>query len=106
MIDMRARVTTVTAKPGAIDEFIKVYTEGTVPVAMKQAGFEGALLLVDRESNKTIVISMWETEEKMKAGEASGYYQAQIQSRQHLLEDDSVREYFDIGARAWGAELG
>ena len=103
---MRARVTTVTAKPGGIDEFIKVYKEGTVPAAMKQDGFQGALLLVERETNKTIVISMWESEEKMKAGEASGYYQAQIQSRAHLLEDDSTREYFDIGARAWGPELG
>ncbi|MCH9039717.1 MAG: antibiotic biosynthesis monooxygenase [Chloroflexi bacterium] len=99
---MRARVTTVTAKAGMIDEFIKIYTESTVPVALQQDGFEGALLLVDRETNKTIVISMWESEEKMKAGEASGYYQEQIRKRSHLLEEGSVREYFDIGARAWG----
>ncbi len=97
---MRARFTAVEVKPGMMDEFIKVYTEETVPVAKTQDGFEGALLLTDPETNKTIVISMWESEEKMKAGEASGYYRDQIRKRKHLFAAPGVREYYDVSARA------
>ena len=43
---------------------------------------------------------MWESEEKMKAGEASGYYQDQIRQRQHLFAAPGVREYYDVSARA------
>ena len=97
---MRARYTAVNVKPGMMDEFIKVYTESTVPVAMQQEGFKGALLLTDAETNKTIVISMWESEELMRAGENSGYYQDQIRKRAHLFDGETVREYYDISARA------
>jgi len=97
---MRARYTAVNVKPGMMDEFIKVYTESTVPVAKTQEGFEGALLLTDTDTNKTIVISMWESEELMRAGENSGYYQDQIRKRAHLFNGETIREYFEVSARA------
>ena len=97
---MRARVTTVDCAPGKLDEFVKVYTESTVPVAKQQKGFEGALLLTDPDTNKTIVISLWASAEDMTAGENSGYYKAQIDSRKHLFAGTPVREYFDVSARA------
>ena len=97
---MRARVTTVDAAPGKLDEFMRVYTDSTVPVAKRQEGFEGALLLTDPDTNKTIVISMWASTEAMTAGDNSGYYNAQIDTRKHLFAGAPMREYFDVSARA------
>ncbi len=97
---LRARVTTVNAAPGKLDEFIKVYTESPVPVAKQQKGFEGTLLLTDPDIGTTIVISLWASAEDMTAGENSGYYKAQIDSRKHLFAGTPVREYFNVSARA------
>ncbi len=42
---------------------------------------------------------MWDSEEDMRAGENSGYYRAQIASREHLFAEAQTREYFDISAQ-------
>lgn len=97
---MGARVTTVRVQPGKLDEFIEVYTTQIVPVAKQQEGFKGARLITDRATNNSMVISMWDSEEDIRAGENSGYYRAQIARREHLFAETPTREYFDISATA------
>ncbi|HJT55376.1 MAG TPA: antibiotic biosynthesis monooxygenase [Ktedonobacteraceae bacterium] len=75
---MYARVTTFELNPGKIDEALEVARTDLVPVMKQQPGFKAVLTLVDREAAKAISVSLWETEDDLKAGESSGYYQQQV----------------------------
>lgn len=66
---MHARVTRVTGSADRTDEGIQSFRDKVLPVVQQAAGFRGTLLLVDRQSGKGIGISLWESEEDMRASE-------------------------------------
>ncbi|HZU02968.1 MAG TPA: antibiotic biosynthesis monooxygenase [Ktedonobacteraceae bacterium] len=87
---MYARVTTLQWQIGkkveAMDEAIQIVKESIVPVSKQQPGFKGFLTLLDRKGGKVILLTLWETEAALKAGEASGYYREQIAKFAHLSQ--------------------
>lgn len=66
---MYARHVTVQGSPDKIDEGIRSVRESVLPVLRECAGFKGQLLLVDRDKGQAIGISLWDTEENMRASE-------------------------------------
>lgn len=66
---MFARVSTYRGDPAHIDEGLERAREDIVPRVRQLDGFEGLYYLVDRESGKSISITLWETEEAMRASE-------------------------------------
>ncbi len=66
---MFARVSTFQGQPDQMAEGIKVAREQILPAARLQDGFRGIYLLFDRESGRSLSITLWETEEDMKASE-------------------------------------
>ncbi len=75
---MYARVVHVQMKLDKFQETIDLYRESVLPAAQEQAGFQGAWLLTNKETGKGISITVWDSEASMKAGESSGYFQAQL----------------------------
>jgi len=76
---MYARMITVQYQPGKIDEGVQIYREAVLPEARQQSGFKGAMALVDRSTDKTISITLWQTEADTRAsGTSSAYLQAQL----------------------------
>lgn len=92
---MKARVVTVQAQPGKLNEMAKIYQDSVVPAGKKQKGFKGAVLLTDANGGKGISITLWETEADMTAGESSGYYQEQIAKMAPFLSATPVREHYE-----------
>ena len=66
---MFARVSTFQGPPDQTAEGIKVAREQILPAARLQDGFVGIYLLYDRESGRSLAITLWETEEDMRASE-------------------------------------
>jgi heme-degrading monooxygenase HmoA len=66
---MFARVVTAQAGPQGLDSFIGLARE-QLPGASGQPGFKGAYLLTNAETGQLITISLWETQEDMRAVEA------------------------------------
>jgi heme-degrading monooxygenase HmoA len=87
---MHVRVTTLQWQIGkkieTIDEAIRIVEESIMPVTRQQPGFKGFLTLADRRGGKIILLTFWETEAALKAGEASGYYREQIAKFAHLSQ--------------------
>jgi heme-degrading monooxygenase HmoA len=75
---MRARVVTLKVSPLDMDEVVRIYRDSVLPTAKPQPGFEGALLLTDRDSGVGVSISLWKTEAEKEAGETGDYYQKQL----------------------------
>lgn len=93
---MHARVTTVSVHPDKVDEAITLFRDSVLPVAKEQQGFYDLRLLTDRATGKAISISLWETEELMKKGEASGYLQEQYGKFAELFSSQPVAEQYDV----------
>ena len=66
---MYARVTTLMASPDKLDEGIRSLKEDILPAAKEIPGFVGAIQFVDRMSGKTIVATLWESEQARQASE-------------------------------------
>ncbi len=67
---MYARVNTFEGSADRIDDGIRDIQERIVPWTRETDGCKGAIALVDRESGKTIGITLWETQEAMLASES------------------------------------
>lgn len=68
---MFARVSTIQGKPERVEDGIRGFREEVLPAVRKMAGFKGAYLLVERESGKTVVIALWDTEKNLQASTAT-----------------------------------
>ena len=66
---MFARVSTFQGPPDQTAEGIRVAREQILPAARLQDGFLGIYLLYDRERGRSLAITLWETEEDMRASE-------------------------------------
>ena len=66
---MFARVSTYRGDPGQIDGGLNYARENIVPRVQQVDGFEGVYYLVDRESGKALSITLWESEEALRASE-------------------------------------
>jgi heme-degrading monooxygenase HmoA len=97
---MFARVITVQAQPGKIDEAATVYRDSIIPAAKEQKGFSGAMLLTDPVTGKGISVTLWETEADQKASDASGYVAKQLEKIAPLMAAAPVREAFVVSAKS------
>ena len=96
---MHARVSTVDVRPGKMDEIVSVSRDSVLPAARIQQGFEGGLWLIDPDNNKAMIFTLWQTEEDMEAGEASGYYREQLGKFGGLLAEEVAREAYEVHIR-------
>jgi heme-degrading monooxygenase HmoA len=97
---MYARVSTAELQPGRMDEVIDISRDSVLPAAQQQRGFRSGLWLTDRDANKIMIVSLWETKEDMEAGERSGYYREQIGKFAGMLAGDVVREAYEVSIQA------
>src|SRR5689334_5197638 len=75
---MRARITTAWIRSGQLDEAARLVREVVLPTARAQPGFQGVLHLADPANGRLLVLTLWDSEASMEAGETAGYYQTQI----------------------------
>ncbi len=66
---MFANVSTYQGPPDQIDDGIRYAQENILPTLKEVEGFEGIYLLVDRQSDKVLTVTLWESEEALRASE-------------------------------------
>ena len=59
---MHARAVTNQIRAGKIDEWLALIRDSIVPALKEQDGFLGFVALADREHDKTMGYSMWQSE--------------------------------------------
>lgn len=95
---MYARLTRSQIKPAAQDETTRRCRELILPAAKREEGFKGMLLLLHPDDGPSAVVTLWESEMAMLAGEASGYLEAQMAELAPLLATPPVRQAFAVRA--------
>jgi heme-degrading monooxygenase HmoA len=66
---MFARASTMIGSPAKADEATSVLAGQVAPQMQQIEGFSGIIGLVDRETGKSLVITLWETQEALEASE-------------------------------------
>ena len=69
---MFARVHTLETTPESHDEGLRIITEQLLPWARESSGFRGIVGLTDRNRETTLLITLWEDEESLRASEPAG----------------------------------
>ena len=93
---MYARIVTGQYQPGKIDEGLQILLNSILPAARQQPGYQGALALVDRTTDKGIAIALRETAADMQATETSGYLQEQFAKVMPLLAGAPAVEVYEV----------
>ena len=74
---MYARVTIAQPQGETLDDFVEAVRTNVIPAAQAQAGYKGFLLLLDRDNNRSVGVTLWESPDAL-AGSETGYYQEQM----------------------------
>ena len=64
---MHARLTTIEAPPDRMDDATRHVQEQILPQLQQLDGFEGFIVLQDRESGRVRGVAFWESEEALRA---------------------------------------
>jgi heme-degrading monooxygenase HmoA len=88
---MHARVSTYQGPTDSaqIEEGLRYVSENILPQVRQVAGFKGLVGLLDRQSGKTLSITLWETEEAMRTSEeeANRLRQESAEAASETVED-------------------
>ena len=89
------RLTTLQADPSKLEDGIRFFREQAITTARQQRGFQGARLLVDRQSGKAIAVTLWESEEAARVAE-SAMNQSRTQGAQMLGATNPTTELLEM----------
>ena len=78
-----------------LDDALEQFQQLIVPEARKREGYEGMFVMRTPEG-KGLIMSLWASEESVKAGEASGYYDEQIAKFVTLFRTPPGREHYEV----------
>jgi len=93
---MQARLLRMQVRPERIDDAARIFAEEVVPGCRVQAGFRGALFLVDRKLGECLPVTLWETEAEMMATEENRFFQNQLMKFLGLFHHGLVREAYEV----------
>jgi heme-degrading monooxygenase HmoA len=71
---MFARLVTIGGRREQLDEFACIGTEKVLPQLERLDGFEGSLILANRRSGEIVAVTLWESEETIRATEGASYW--------------------------------
>jgi heme-degrading monooxygenase HmoA len=93
---MFVRLTIAPIKSGKMNDLTTIYKDSIVPAAKAQEGYRGAYLLTNRETNKAVSVTVWNSEKNAIANEQSGYYKEQVAKAIPCFSGAPVREGYEI----------
>jgi heme-degrading monooxygenase HmoA len=90
---MHARVSHISGSPDDADAGIANFQDNVMPF-LREEGGKGAMLLIDRTSGKGIAVTLWESEQAMRASEErANELRAQAAGAMGAAEQPAVERY-------------
>jgi hypothetical protein len=80
-----------------VDEALSRWKDEVADEIASKDGFEQAIVLICRKTNRIMQIGLWKSEEHMMAIERDGSYGRLVQSFCDSIGHDPQKEYFEIG---------
>lgn len=93
---MYSTILTVQLQPGKTDEAMQILRDKIFPTLKDHQGFKSAHLVGDRNTDKLVYITFWETEADITAMDSSGTYQQSVAQFARLFAAPPVREKYGV----------
>jgi heme-degrading monooxygenase HmoA len=71
---MFARMFTIEGRREQLNEFAFAGEKNVLPALQRLDGFEGSLVLANRQNGKILIVTLWQSEEAMRSGEEASYW--------------------------------
>ena len=93
---MFARFTIIHTEIQRINEAAELFKASVIPAFKLQKGFNNAYFINERDTGKSICISIWDSEEDALSNEKSHVYQEQLVKFMGLFTDPPYREGYEV----------
>lgn len=94
---MYASVSSGQMQSGKTDEFVQLWRDSVAPAIRQLKGFNGASVLVDRDTGRGMSVVLYETKEDAIAVQSSGKFQELVARLGNTLVSDSVvRQVYEV----------
>ena len=93
---MYTRIITTQLKPGTMDDVISIWREQVIPALQSVQGFKRGYLTGDRNTNKGVIVTFWETEADAAAQTSSGRYQQATEFFTHTFAAPPALEIYEV----------
>jgi heme-degrading monooxygenase HmoA len=98
---MFARLVTFGGRREQLDEFARIGTEKVLPQLKRLDGFEGSLVLANRRSGEIVAVTLWESEEAMRATEGADYWLRAFGAEVAGGEVTGLDRYEVVSSESW-----
>jgi heme-degrading monooxygenase HmoA len=96
---MYARVIQVPLQPGSIDQAIAHFGDSVGPALKELDGFKNSRFLTNPETNKGLMVTLWETEAHRKGAESSGFLQQVLKDMSAFFAGPPVVDYYEVNVQ-------
>jgi len=93
---VHARMSRLEGPPEQHDYMARRFEEVVVPLLRGIDGFQGAMMLADRDGRTTVVISFWESEQALLASEAAVARPREEAEAAAQADAPSIVEIFEV----------
>ncbi len=93
---MYVRAITLPVQPNKVENAIGVFKTTIAPMFQQQKGFKGGYLVGDRNTGRTLSVTLWETEAEASALDSSGFYEKWTSMLTTFLSGTAAREQDEV----------
>ncbi|GAB3880748.1 antibiotic biosynthesis monooxygenase family protein [Spirosoma agri] len=96
---MYARVIQVPLKPDTIAESIDYFRDSVGPGLNELTGFKNSRYLTNTETNKGLMVTIWESEQSRKDAESNGFLQNVLEGMKDYFAGPPTVDYYDVNVQ-------
>ncbi len=96
---MFARVIQVPLKPESINEAIDYFRDSVGPALKQLDGFKNSRFLTNPETNKGLMVTLWESEAHRQDAENSGFLQGVLQKMGNYFAGPPTVDYYEVSVQ-------
>lgn len=96
---MHARVIQFPLKPESIADAVYYFRTSVGPALKELDGFKNSRMLTNPDTNKGLMVTIWETEEYRQAAEASGFLQGVLKKMGDYFAGSPTIDYYEVSVQ-------
>lgn len=93
---MFARVIQFPLKPESITEAVAYFQESVGPALKKLDGFKNGRMLTNSDTNKGLMVTLWESEDYRKAAETSGFLRDVLKQMSNYFAGPPTVDHYEV----------
>ncbi|RIV19367.1 hypothetical protein DYU11_25005 [Fibrisoma montanum] len=93
---MFARVVQVPLQPGTSAEAANYFKESVGPALKQQDGFKNSRFLTNAETNRCLMVTLWESAEHRQGAESNGFLQGVLQDMKQYFAGAPTIDYYEV----------